>query len=85
MDNFDKQSLDNMQDIDIRTEDKSNLVDLSKVKIDETLPVPERVASFIQQIGNPYCFRIGNVAVKVVYQSEGPTFQQNMENILRTI
>lgn len=85
MDNFDEQSLDNMQDIDIRTVDKSNLVDLSKVKIDETLPVPERVASFIQQIGNPYCFRIGNVAVKVVYQPEGPTFQQNMENILRTI
>ena len=83
--NIDRESLNEMQQVDIRTVDKSALIDLNSVKIDESLPIPERVASFVSQIGNPYCFRVGDVAVKVVYQTGGPTFQQNMEEILRTI
>lgn len=78
-------SLQEMQQVDIRTVDKSTLVDLNSVKIDESLPIPERVASFVSQIGNPYCFRVGDVAVKVVYKADGPSFQQNIEDILRTI
>ena len=83
--NIDRESLNEMQQVDIRTVDKSALIDLNSVKIDESLPIPERVASFISQIGNPYCFRVGDVAVKVVYKTGCPTFQQNMEEILRTI
>ena len=74
-----------MKDIDIRTVDKSKLVDLNTVVIDESRPIAERVASFVQQIQNPYCFRIGDMAVKVVYQEEGPTFQQNFESMLLSL
>ena len=83
--NINEKSLNEMQQVDIRTVDKSALVDLNSVTIDESLPIPERVASFVHQIGNPYCFRVGDVAVKVVYKADGPSFQQNMEDILRTI
>ena len=83
--NINSESLNAMQQVDIRTVDKSALIDLNSVKIDESIPIPERVASFVSQIGNPYCFRVGDVAVKVVYKTGGPTFQQNMEEILRTI
>lgn len=75
--------LDALKSVDVRTVDKSGLVDLNSVQIDESQPVPLRVASFVEQIGNPYCFRVGSVAVKVRYQTDGPTFQQNMEDILR--
>ena len=74
-----------MKDIDIRTVDKSKLVDLNTVVIDESRPIAERVASFVQQIQNPYCFRVGDMAVKVVYQEEGPTFQQNFESMLLSL
>lgn len=78
-------SFEQMKHADIRTIDKTKLVDLNDVVINEALPVSERIADFIRQIKNPYCFRIGDVAVKVKYKSEGPSFQQNMEDLLRTI
>lgn len=77
--------MDTMKGVDIRMVDKSQLVDLNAVHIDESQPVSKRIASFVEQVGNPYCFRIGEVAVKVKYRSNGPTFQQNMEDILRTM
>lgn len=76
--------LGSMQAVNIRTVDKSSLVDLNTVKIDDSQPIPERIHSFLQQIKNPYCFRIGDIAVKVNYKSNGPTFQQNFEELLRT-
>lgn len=80
----DYKALDAMKNVDIRTVDKSTLVDLNSVQIDDTRPIPERIYSFLEQIGNPYCFRIGDVAVKVNYRSEGPTFQQNFVDLLRS-
>lgn len=79
------EELRKMKDIDIRTVDKNQLVDLNSVVIDESRPVQERMMSFIQQIGNPYCFRVGDVAVKVVYKENGPTFQQNLEDMLMNL
>lgn len=79
------EELRKMKDVDIRTVDKNQLVDLNSVVIDESRPVQERMVSFIQQIGNPYCFRVGDVAVKVVYKENGPTFQQNLEDMLMNL
>ena len=82
---YDQDTIDTLRSVDIRSVDKQSLVDLNSVLIDESKPVQERVLSFLQQIKNPYCFRIGNVAVKVNYKSDGPSFQQNFEDLLRTI
>lgn len=79
------EELRKMKDIDIRTVDKNQLVDLNSVVIDESRPVQERMVSFLQQIGNPYCFRVGDVAVKVIYKENGPTFQQNLEDMLMNL
>lgn len=82
---YDKNDVTTLKSVDIRNVDKSSLVDLNSVHIDESKPVQERVLSFLQQIQNPYCFRIGDVAVKVNYKSDGPSFQQNFEDLLRTM
>lgn len=83
--NRSKESWEQMRAADVRQMDKNSLVDLNDVKIDESLPVSERVADFLRQIENPYCFRIGDVAVKVEYKANGPSFQQNMEDLFRTL
>lgn len=79
------EELRKMKDTDIRTVDKNQLVDLNSVVIDESKPVEERILSFIQQIRNPYCFRVGDVVVKLVYKENGPTFQQNLEDMLMSL
>ena len=84
MDQRDHLDINAMKAVDIRTVDKSQLVDLNSIQIDESKPVSERIESFLQQVKNPYCFRIGDVAVKVNYKNEGPTFQQNFVDLLQT-
>lgn len=77
--------LEQLRAVDVRSIDKNDLIDLNQVTIDETKPVPERVAEFMRQILNPYCFRIGDVVIKVVYKENGPSFQQNMIDMLQTV
>lgn len=77
--------LNQLRAVDVRSIDKSSLIDLNQVSIDETKPVPERVAEFVRQIQNPYCFRIGDIVIKVVYKENGPSFQQNMIDMLQTV
>lgn len=78
-------AIESMKQVDIRHVDKGELVDLNSVHIDDTAPVAQRIDDFVKQIRNPYCFRIGDVAVKVNYQKDGPSFQQNIEDLLRTM
>ena len=77
--------LEQLRAVDVRSIDKNDLIDLNQVTIDETKPVPERVAEFMRQIQNPSCFRIGDVVIKVVYKENGPSFQQNMIDMLQTV
>lgn len=64
--------------------DISSLVDIRDVKIDTSLPVPERIKSYLEQVKNPYYFRVGDVAVHVCYAENGPTLQEVMEGYYRT-
>ena len=63
-----KTDLQRLRDVDIRTVDRSQLVDLNSIEVDESRPVSERMEEFVRKIKNPYCFRVGDVAVKVVQQ-----------------
>lgn len=74
-----------LRKVDVRTVDIDTLVDISKLDIDETLSKEERLKEFVRQIRNPYCFRVGKVAVSVGFNPEGPTFEQCMEHYLQTL
>ena len=84
METLTNMDLESLKLVDVQTVEKESLVDLNTVCIDDTKPVPERISSFLEQIKNPYCFRIGDIVVKVNYKPTGPTFQQNFEELLRT-
>ncbi len=54
-----------MRTVDIRTMDKSQLVDIRTIKIDLNLPPLDRWYSYMRQVKNPYCFRAGSFGVKL--------------------
>lgn len=64
--------------------DKSidELVDIRDVKLDSSLGQAERIQSFLQQIKNPYCFRVGDVVVNVAYTEGGPTLNDCFADML---
>lgn len=64
--------------------DKSmdGLIDIRDVKLDSSLGQAERVQSFLQQIKNPYCFKVGDVVVNVAYTEGGATLNDCFADML---
>ena len=74
-----------MQNVDIRTVDRNSLVDLQDVRIDENLSQHERLAEFIRQIKNPYCYRFGNIIIKESFSSNGKSIDDCLEQYIGTL
>lgn len=77
-----KAELERMKNVDIRTVDKNSLVDLDDIFIDISQPSEQKLRSFVEQVKNPYIFRIGDVAVKVNYANSGLSFTEIFKSII---
>ena len=62
-----------------------SLVDIRNVKIDRTQPVEERMKSYVEQIKNPYLFKVGNTVVRVSYANTQATINDNFVNLLASL
>ena len=76
-----RQELDVCTQADIDHCCPAELVDLQTVTIDRTLPVVHRVSQFLEQIRNPYLFKVDDMVVKVNYSGEKP-FQTMLTELL---
>lgn len=74
-----------LKNVDIRTVDPSTLVDIRDVKVNTDLPKPERIADFIKQIKNPYCYKCGKMIVKVSFSDTGETLEDRLESYLLSL
>lgn len=74
-----------LKQVDVRTVDPDTLVDIRELKIDKDLPREERIAEFVRQVRNPFCFKVGKVAVSVGFSTDGVTFEQRMQQYLQTL
>ena len=60
----------------------ASLVDIRDVKIDRSLPIEERVKSYVEQVKNPYMFKVGNTVVRVSYADTNLTMNDNFVNMI---
>ena len=74
-----------LKKVDVRTVDPEELVDIREIKIDRELPREQRMAEFVRQVKNPYCFKVGKVAVSVGFSNDGVTFEQRMGHYLQIL
>lgn len=63
--------------------DKSQLVDLRDVKIDQRLTKENRIKSYIKQVKNPYLFKVGDTAVRIRFTESGPSFEEKLLGIIK--
>jgi len=66
---IDPAELNCLKEANIEQCDPNQLVDLRSVSIDREKPVPQRVRSFVEQVINPYLFRVDDITVKVEFSS----------------
>lgn len=78
-------AVEEMKTMDIRTVDRDSLVDIHDVVIERTKPKEERIRSFAEQIKNPYCFKCGEVVVKMSFMNTEMTLEDRMEHYLSKV
>ena len=61
------------------------LVDIRDVKIDRSLPTEERIKSFVEQIKNPYQFKVGDTVVRVAFANTHNTITDNFLNMIASM
>lgn len=57
------------------------LVDIQNVQIDTSLSERERIRSFVEQVRNPYRFKVGNVVVNILYKGQ-ETLNERFEEMM---
>ena len=62
--------------------DTSALVDIKDVSVDKNLTKEERIAEFIRQIKNPYCFKCGKFTVRAQFSEGGVSLEDCLKQIL---
>lgn len=55
---------------------RSHLVDIADVRIDQSLPTEERQRRFAETVGDPCRFRVGETPVTVAYDDRAPNLQK---------
>lgn len=68
-----------------RKELLDSLVDIRDVKIDRSMSVEDRMKSYVEQIRNPYMFKVGNTVVRVSYANTQATINDNFVNLLASM
>lgn len=79
-----REKLKRMREVDVRTVDRSTLVDIKDVKIDTSLPEKERLVDFIRQIKNPYCYLDNGIVVKVRFEGN-KSLEDCLKHYIRTV
>lgn len=74
-----------MESVQSREELLDSLVDIHSVKIDPAQPVEERIRSYVEQIKNPYLFKVGSTVVRVSYADTQATINDNFVNLLSSM
>ena len=71
-----------MQITDILSVSAESLVDINDVSVNKDLSKKERIAEFIKQIKNPYCFKCGDFIVKARYTETGLSMEDCLQSIV---
>ena len=77
--------LKKMKLVNIEAVDAESLVDIRDVKINPDLSKEERIAQFLNQIGNPYCFRCNGCVVRVSFIETERTLEDCLQDYFSSI
>ena len=75
--------IESMKQFSIKECDKEQLVDLLSIEIDGEKSKQERMLDYLRQVKNPYYFKVGDIAVRLVFDDGGRSFQECMEELVQ--
>ena len=78
-----RMTLEEMKNVNLGNVDRSKLVQISDVKVDPKKKKNEKIADFISQIKNPYCYLDGKTVVKISFSNTDRTIEDCIYDYLR--
>lgn len=63
----------------------AELVDIRDVVIDKSLTLEDRVKSYVEQIKDPYCFKVGDVVVRVSYAGKDKSLTDSFTSMIASM
>lgn len=67
-----------MKNMDIQTMASTSLVDIGSIKVDNALPARQRIMTFLNQVGNPYCFLCGETKVQIEFAPSAKPLEEKI-------
>ena len=74
-----------MKDSTNQISNLTDLVDIRDVKVDCSLSTEARARSYVEQIKNPYCFRVGDVKVRVSYADKAQSLDDSFREMIASM
>ena len=75
--------LSELADVDIMAVNKEDLVDVSGLAFDNTVPREQRAVQVVRKVKHPYCFRVGDMGVKLEFLDSAPPLQDCFTDFLK--
>lgn len=69
-----------LKHLDISESD--SIVDINEIKTDASLPPNERIEKYLQQVKNPYCYKVDDIVVLLDWIETENTIQNQMEELI---
>jgi hypothetical protein len=78
-----RELLKELSEVDIETVNKNELVDANEIILDYSIPQVQRIDYLLAKLKNPYCFKVGEIAVKIGFNENGKSFEDAFLAILK--
>ena len=78
-----RELLTELSAVDIETVNKNELVDANEITLDYSIPQNQRIDYLLAKLKNPYCFKVGEIAVKIGFNENERSFEDAFLAILK--
>lgn len=68
----------NQTDFDIRNIERDSVKQIKTISIDENAPCQQRMTSFLEQLGNRYCYADGDMLIGFSYADTSSTLEEKL-------
>jgi len=68
--------------VNMEAVNRADLADAAGFKLDNAIPLGKRADWLLKAVQNPYCFRVGDIGVKLEFVQDAPALQDVLAGFL---
>lgn len=80
-----KEKIEKYKECDLNSINPDDIPDINELKIDKRKTKEERILAFLNQVENPYVFKINGRLVKIGFSDSNKTAEDCLTNVLTSL